>query len=295
MNNINLKFYEVDEDSLPFVEIRFKGTDSKMYSALMLMDSGSNINSLAEEMRVLIGNTDWVANISEVVNVTNENKEVPCAKFGFEMDGQPFQEEFVFNGLQLMQIDDMIFVGVLGNSFMQKYHLAIDYSNLTVHTSNMTFDQLKNANCSFIIPMDYGLKFYNVPILKIRGKEHDAVVVVDSGCDNFTLSQNALDECGLSYKLTGNIHPVEGPNGSVEANECVLDFMLIYNWSNEIDKHVHQVKIDVLPNSIIITDEGECDDEGTPLSPIDGMIGSPFMARQKWIIDFGVKALFKFE
>lgn len=295
MNNINLKFYEVDEDSLPFVEIRFKGTDSKMYSALMLMDSGSNINSLAEEMRVLIGNTDWVANISEVVNVANENKEVPCAKFGFEMDGQPFQEEFVFNGLQLMQIDDMIFVGVLGNSFMQKYHLAIDYSNLTVHTSNMTLDQLKNANCSFIIPMDYGLKFYNVPILKIRGKERDAVVVVDSGCDNFTLSQNALDECGLSYKLTGNIHPVEGPNGSVEANECVLDFMLIYNWSNEIDKHVYQAKIDVLPNSIIITDEGECDDEGTPLSPIDGMIGSPFMARQKWIIDFGVKALFKFE
>lgn len=295
MNNINLKFYEVDEDSLPFVEIRFKGTDSKMYSALMLMDSGSNINSLAEEMRVLIGNTDWVANISEVVNVANENKEVPCAKFGFEMDGQPFQEEFVFNGLQLMQIDDMIFVGVLGNSFMQKYHLAIDYSNLTVHTSNMTLDQLKNANYSFIIPMEYGLKFYNVPILKIRGKERDAVVVVDSGCDNFTLSQNALDECGLSYKLTGNIHPVEGPNGSVEANECVLDFMLIYNWSNEIDKHVHQAKIDVLPNSIIITDEGECDDEGTPLSPIDGMIGSPFMARQKWIIDFGVKALFKFE
>ena len=76
MNNINLKFYEVDESCLPFVEIRFKGMDSKMYSALMLMDSGSNINSLAEEMRVLIGNNDWGANISEVVNVANETKEV---------------------------------------------------------------------------------------------------------------------------------------------------------------------------------------------------------------------------
>ena len=296
MNNINLKFYEVDEDWLPFVEIRFKGMDSKIYSALMLMDSGSNINSLAEEMRILIGKSDWVADLSEVVNVANETKGVPCAKFGFEMDGQPFQEEFAFQGQHLMQIDDMMFVGVLGNSFMQKYHLAIDYSNLTVHTSNMTLDNLKNKNCSFIIPMDYGLKFYNVPILKIRGKVRDAVILVDTGYDNFfSLSQKALDECGHSYKLTGNIHPVEGPNGSVEANECVLDFMLIDNRGNEVDKHAHQAKIDVLPNSITITEEGECDDEGTPLSPIDGMIGSTFMARQKWIIDFGVKALYKYE
>ena len=295
MNNINLKFYEVDEDWLPFVEIRFKGMDSKMYSALMLMDSGSNINSLAEEMRVLIGKSDWVADLSEVVNVANEAKDVSCAKLGFEMDGQQFQEDFSFQGQHLMQIDDMMFVGVLGNTFMQKHHLAIDYSSLTIHTSDMTMDKLKNKKCSFFIPMEYGLLYYNIPILKIRGKERDAVVVVDSGCDNFTLSQDALDECGLSYKLTGNIHPVEGPNGSVEANECVLDFTLIDNRDNEVDKHVHQAKIDVLPNSITITEEGECDNEGTPLSPIDGMIGSPFMARQKWILDFGVKALYKFE
>lgn len=293
MNNINLKFYKVDEDSLPFVEIRFKGMDSKMYSALMLMDSGSNINSLAEEMRVLIGKNDWVADLSEVVNVANETKGVPCAKFGFEMDGQPFQEEFVFNGLQLMQIDDMKFVGVLGNSFMQKHHLTIDYSNLTVYTSNMTLDKLKKANCSFIIPMDYGLKYYNVPILKIRGKERDAILVVDTGCDNFSISQNALDQCELAYKLTGNTHPVEGPNGSVEAKECVLDFSLNDNKGNDVDQQTHQVIAEVLPNSITVTDEGECDDEGMPLSPIDGMIGSPLMARQKWILDFGVKALYK--
>lgn len=295
MNNINLKFYEVDESCIPFVEIRFKGMDSKMYSALMLMDSGSNINSLAEEMRVLIGNNDWGANISEVVNVANETKEVSCAKFGFEMDGQPFQEEFAFQGQHLMQIDDMIFVGVLGNTFMQKHHLAIDYSNLTVHTSNMTLDKLKNTNSSFIIPMEYGLKYYNVPILKIRGKERDAILVVDTGCDIFSISQKALEECGLAYKLTGNVHPVEGPNGSVEAKECVFEFSLIDISCNEVDKYMHQAIAEVLPSSIIVTDEGECDDEGTPLSPIDGMIGSPFMARQKWIIDFGVKALFKFE
>lgn len=295
MSEINIKFFKEDEDYLPFVEIRFKGIDSKMYSALMLMDSGSNINTLAEEMRVLIGKSDWVADLPEVVNVANETKGVPCAKFGFEMNGQPFQEEFAFTGMHLMEIDDMMFVGVLGNTFMQKHHLAIDYSSLTIHTSDITLDYLKNKNCCFIIPMDYGLKYYNVPILKIRGKGRDAVIIVDTGCDIFSISQNALDECGLSYKLTGNIHPVEGPNGSVEANECVLDFALIDNRGNQVDKHVHQATLDVLPNSITNIEEGECDDEGTPLSPIDGMISSPFMARQKWIIDFGVKALYKFE
>ncbi len=289
---MNMKIYKTDESCLPFVEIKFKGMDAKMHSALMLMDSGSNINSLAEEMRVLIDNNDWVANISEVVNLANETKEVPCAKFGFEMDGQQLQEEFAFQGQHLMQIDDMMFVGVLGSTFMQKHHLAIDYSNLTVHTSNMTLDKLKNANCNFIIPMDYGLKYYNVPILKIQGKGHDAVAIVDTGCDNFSISQKALEECELSHKLTGIFYPIHSPNGSVEANECVLNFTLADSAGIKIDSETYQETVNVLPNSISVTDDGECDDEGTPLTPIDGMIGSPFMAKQKWILDFGVKAIY---
>ena len=292
MNKMNMKIYKTDESCLPFVEIKFKGMDSMMYSALMLMDSGSNINSLAEEMRVLIGNNDWVADLSEVVNVANETKGVPCAKFGFEMDGQQLQEEFAFQGQHLMQIDDMMFVGVLGNTFMQKHHLAIDYSNLTVHTSNMSLDKLKNANCSFIIPMDYGLKYYNVPILKIQGKECDAVTIVDTGCDNFSISQKALEECELSHKLTGDFYPIHGPNGSVEANECVLNFTLADSVGKKINSVTYQETVKVLPNSISVTDDGECDDEGTPLTPIDGMIGSPFMAKQKWILDFEVKAIY---
>lgn len=39
-------------------------------------------------------------------------------------------------------INDLMFVGVLGNTFMQKHYLAIDYSSLIVHTSGMTFDKL---------------------------------------------------------------------------------------------------------------------------------------------------------
>ena len=49
-----------------------------------------------------------------------------------------------------MPIDDMMFVGVLGNRFMQKHRLAIDYTNMTVHTSNMTNEELNNGKYEFV-------------------------------------------------------------------------------------------------------------------------------------------------
>ena len=180
MNNINAKMIKVDEDVLPFVEIKFKGIDGKIYSALMLMDTGSNFNILATEMKVLIGKDDWLEeSLDGVVNVANEVSDLSQAMFKFEMDNQKFQEQFAFvDGQHLMQIDDMMFVGILGNHFMQKYRLAIDYANMTVHTSNVTAEELNNGKYEFVIPIQYGLKHYNTPILHIKGEKHSAVAVV---------------------------------------------------------------------------------------------------------------------
>ena len=164
----------VEGDSLPFVEIKFKGMDGKIHSALMLMDTGSNFNILAAEMKVLISKSDWLdERLDGAVNVANEVSELSQAMFNFGMDGQLFQEQFAFvDGQHIMPIDDMMFVGVLGNRFMQKHRLAIDYTNMTVHTSNMTNEELNNGKYEFVIPIEYGLKHYNTPILHIKGKKH---------------------------------------------------------------------------------------------------------------------------
>ncbi len=295
MNNINAKMIKVDEDVLPFVEIKFKGIDGKIYSALMLMDTGSNFNILATEMKVLIGKDDWLEeSLDGVVNVANEVSELSQAMFKFEMDNQKYQEQFAFvDGQHLIQIDDMMFVGILGNRFMQKYRLAIDYANMTVHTSNVTAEELNNGKYEFVIPIQYGLKHYNTPILHIKGEKHSAVAVVDTGCDEFTITQRAIDECGLSPYITGNTVEVTGSNGSVDGQECVLNFSLTDHKGNRIGKQSFEETVEIIPTIPNVLEDGECDEDGKLLPPVDGMIGSPFIAKQKWILDFGEGAIYK--
>ena len=294
MNSINTKFM-VEGDSLPFVEIKFKGMDGKIHSALMLMDTGSNFNILAAEMKVLICKNDWLEErLDGTVNVANEVSDLSQAMFKFEMDNQKFQEQFAFvDGQHLMQIDDMMFVGVLGNRFMQKHRLAIDYTNMTVHTSNMTNEELNNGKYEFVIPIEYGLKHYNTPILHIKGEKHSAVAVVDTGCDEFTITQRAIDECGLSPYITGNTVEVTGSNGSVDGQECVLNFSLTDHKGNRIGKQSFEETVEIIPTIPDVLEDGECDEEGKLLPPVDGMIGSPFIAKQKWILDFGEGAIYK--
>ena len=80
-----------------------------------------------------------------------------------------------------------------------------------------------------------------------------------------------------------------------------------YPFTNNIDNLV-LVKTSYYPKVIIVTprlylrftnwdtvEEAQKNlEDGNLLPPVDGMIGSPFMAKQKWVIDFGVRAMYKF-
>ena len=295
-NKFNVSFYKVDEDDvMPFVEIKFKGKDGKTCSALMLMDSGSNVNALSTEMRSFIDENDWLPDESEkVVSLDNEEIEHPCAKFQFEMGGYIFNEKcLVFNNLHVMQIGDRMFIGIIGTRFMQKYHLAIDFRKMSVHTSDMTMEDLHKQGGDFIIPMEYGLKHYNGPILKIRGDKRDAIAFLDTGSDGLTVSQTAIEECGLTYKITSDVQSVLGGNGNVDAKECILNFRIADHLGNDIDNTYYKEEAIIVPHSFDVLEDGECDDEGKLLSPLEGMIGTPFIAKQKWILDFTAKAIYK--
>lgn len=292
----NLSFYKVDEECiLPFIEINFKGKDSKIYSAIMLMDTGSNINAITTEMRVFIDDADWLPEESdEVVSLDNKDIVHSCANFHFLMGGYIFQEKFlIFDDMHVMQFGDRKFVGILGTRFMQQYHLVIDYELMSVRQSDLTMEALQKKRCDFIIPMEYGLKYYNCPILKIRGEKSDAIVLVDTGCDNFSISQNAIEECRLSYKIIADVQSLIGGNGIVDAKMCELDFRLADHLGNDIDTDSFKEEVYVLPHSYNFTEDGECDDDGNLLSTIEGMVGSPFMAKQKWVLDFCVKVIYK--
>jgi hypothetical protein len=164
---------------------------------------------------------------------------------------------------------------------------------MTIHTSNVTAEELNNGKYEFVIPIQYGLKHYNTPILHIKGEKHSAVAVVDTGCDEFTITQRAIDECGLSPYITGNTVEVTGSNGSVDGQECVLNFSLTDHKGNRIGKQSFKETVEIIPTIPNVLEDGECDEDGKLLPPVDGMIGSPFIAKQKWILDFGEVAIYK--
>lgn len=297
-NKFNVSFYKTGEDEImPFVEIKFQGKDNKIYKALMLMDSGSCVNTLSAEMRSFIEDNDWLPEESDnVVSLDNKESNHPCAKFQYVMDGYMFQEKFlVFDDMHVMQVGDRMLIGILGTRFMQQYHLAIDYEQMSLHISDLTLQDLQKKQCDLIIPIEYGLRYYNGPILKIRGDKRDAIAYVDTGSDSVSISRAAIEECGLSYKITVDEHSVLGANGNVGAQVCELDFRIADHFGNDIGMISYNEEVYILPHSYNVTEVGECDDDGNLLHPIEGMIGSPFIAKQKWILDFCAKAIYKYK
>jgi len=49
----------------------------------------------------------------------------------------------------------------------------------------------------------------------------------------------------------------------------------------------------VLPHTLLSTEEGQCDENGNELPPIVSLIGSPFMSRENWVLDFGARIIYK--
>ncbi len=43
----------------------------------------------------------------------------------------------------------------------------------------------------------------------------------------------------------------------------------------------------------IETDEDDCDEDGVQVPPVAALIGSPFMAKEGWVLDFGANIIYK--
>ena len=61
---------------------------------------------------------------------------------------------------------------------------------------------------------------------------------------------------------------------------------------NKIGIQSFEETVEIIPTISDVLGDGECDEDGKLLSPVDGMIGSPFIVK-KWTIDFGEGAIYK--
>ena len=111
-------------------------------------------------------------------------------KFEFKMEKEIFSDKFYVNDNTVF--DDMGdgFIGIIGNRFLIKNDLTLDYSTGTLHSSNEFSGN--PLDYEFFFPMEFGFKQYDAPVVGLICKDCDLVMLVDSGANNTIITEHAL-------------------------------------------------------------------------------------------------------
>lgn len=294
-NDIRVEMYRVVGDCALFVKVDYMDKEAQEHTGLMMLDTGSNLNILSEEMADSIGILcKQEGKSANILTVTGDAVSLSFVRFSFAMGGVQFHEKFCINEKQIPQINgDIPVIGILGNVFMQQYCLAIDYSDFTLHTSNVSPESLAISDCDFFFPMDIGLKYFGLPVLSIKLGDKELVAMADTGATNNTISVLSLSDGDFHCEYLGSTDSISGLTGSIEVKDAVLSFDL-QTLKEDDENSIHRKdEFKVYPHYLIETKEGKCDENGVQLPHIEALIGCPFMANEAWVLDFGVNVIYK--
>ena len=293
--DFSVKMYRVEDDLAPFVEITYVNKDGQEQTGLMVLDSGSCQNVLfgtrAEKLGLVYEKTEETVTIC---TLGNKHTETSVVNYAFIMGGVEFHEPFCFNENEEhipSRVGDLPIIGIIGNIFMQQNNLAIDYSDHTLHTSNVSPENLPISDCDFFFPMEIGLKHYGVPVLAIRQNGEDIAVMADTGSSCNTMALPAITEYGFDCQEIGKEELISELNSSVESKEVKLKFNLRTLTEGEPQEVPFENSFLTFPNYPLAYEKKSSED--TDKQPVVGIIGSPFMAAQGWVLDFGVKYIYK--
>ena len=81
--------------------------------------------------------------------------------------------------------------------------------------------------------------------------------------------------------------------GELDVEEAQVWFKIMSLNGNGVRRISRHFLFKVLPCNIHTLPEGSCDANGEELPPVEVLLGAPFMAREKWVLDFGAKIMYK--
>jgi len=293
---IKVDMIRVAGDAAPFILVAYVDKDANEHQGVMLIDSGSGQNILSCEMTNQLaplckreGETSSITTVSSDVVTMNK------VNFSFVMGGKQFHEVFCISGnvLPVRKLGNFPVVGVLGNYFLLKHGLVIDFSDYTLHTSTITEDNFSISDCEFFFPMEKGMKYFGLPIVLLSNSEEAALAIADTGASHNQIASLTIDELGMDCNYLGEKDLVEGIGGSIEAEEAHVKFNLGSLTEDGGVEIPCQEPFKVSPNFFLTPKEGHCDENGEQLPPLEALIGSPFMAREKWVLDFDTLIIYK--
>lgn len=257
----------------------------------MMLDSGSNVNLLTSEAARYIGDLCRHDDTElEITDSVGEIIEADYVHFSFSFGGKQFNEDFgIKEDCHLGNVEELPIIGLLGCGFMQKHGLVIDYSNFTIHTSDVHLTGLCASDCDFIFPMEIGLKNYGVPVLAIHDEGHDAAVMADTGSSANVVSTQCISQCKLKCEFTNEMDTMKGLKGIAEGQWANVNFLLLTLREKGTEGFPFYDSFIVINHPVA---EGYAFNDDVS-QPIEGLIGSPFMAKHGWTLDFAQKLIYK--
>ena len=302
MNNesksIKVKMFRIVGDLAPIVRVDYVDKDAQEHSALMLLDSCSTVNVLSSEMANCIGILCKKDNGSEnVITSTNIVVSLNRADFSFAFGGVQFHETFCINDHRLPHIKgDLPLVGILGNKFMLKHRLVIDYSDFTIHNSNANLENLAVSDCDLFVPMGYGLVNYGIPLLAMTQGENQIFSMVDTGASFNIIAKQTITDNGFECQYLGVSDSISGLGASeTEAEDAMVKYKIetMKDGDGSLDELSFNSQFKVISHYPYTPSQGSCDKNGNPLLPVEAIISSPFMAKEGWVLDFGADIVYR--
>ena len=285
----------MEGDIAPFVKVDYLDRDAQEHSGLMLLDSGSNQNILTADMMSCVG--DLSKRESEKGNIYTFDGvmvSVDYVNFSFAFGGSQFSEVFGISNINLPKvIGELQIIGILGIAFMQQHNLVIDYDNFTIHTSDVNADNLRINDCDFFVPMSLGLKYYNMPLLFMYQNGKEIIALADTGASNNIVASQTITNNGFECQYLDDMDTIIGLAGSVDMKEAMVGFNLLTLKEDDVEVLSHNELFKMAPHYVYVPKEGECDENGKQLPPIEAIISAPFMAKEGWLLDFGSRIIYK--
>lgn len=295
MNDIRVKMIRMEGDIAPFVEVDYMDKDAQEHTGLMLLDSGSTANVLFPKIAECIGELCKLEDeATPIYSIAQEVMMADQVRFSFAFSGRQFHDTFFVSTQPLpIHVRGMNVIGILGTRFLQQHRLVIDYSDYTLHTSEVCPQNLSISDCDFFFPMEIGLKFYDVPVVSVKQNGVELVTLVDTGATSNMISNKALVDNEFKCKRFNGKDVIMGVTGQVDVDEARVWFKMLSLDVDDVSELSRYARFKVLPHNVFTLPDGECDPNGEPLPPIEALLGSPFMAREEWALDFGAKIIYK--
>ena len=293
----SVQMFRVENDWAPFVKVGYVDQDAVEHTALMVVDSCSTHSVLFGSYVAKCGLLVEEENDSmEVIGLGDAKESLGLVKWSFIFGGKRFEETFGVREGDFSfpsEIGGIPFIGILGNMFLQRYRLAIDYSDHTIHTSNVTRADLPITDCDFFFPMEIGLEKYGIPVLAIRQNGVDVVALADTGANGNIIALQSVEECGFDCQFSDSTEKLSGIIGDSEGRDATMKFSLLTLTEKGIEGVPFESSFKVTPHYVLEPEEDQCDEDGEQLPPIEGIIGSPFMGKEGWVLDFGINYIYK--